>query len=273
MGKMRTTMNELVFLKLGGSLITDKDVAHSARIDVIQRIASEISQTMHDRPGMKLLLGHGSGSFAHIAAHRYNTRDGVRSPEDWHGFAEVWHEAKALNTIVTDALVKANLPAVVFSPCSQILTRAHRIQTWDTRSIKIALDNGLMPLVYGDVVFDTEIGGTILSTEEQFEYLASKLRPVRILIAGIEAGVWKNYPERTEVISKITPSNFKSDEKYLSSSQSTDVTGGMRSKVLSMMNLIETGYCDEVCIFSGLESGSIHDAITGNCAGTRICHE
>lgn len=263
-------MNELVFLKLGGSLITDKDTPHSARHEVITRIAREITRALQDNPGMKLLLGHGSGSFGHIAARRYGTREGVSTPEQWRGFSTVWREAKALNTIVLESLYDAGLPVVGFSPCSQVMSASHRIIAWDITQIQIALDSGLLPLVYGDVIFDTQIGGTILSTEEQFEYLAGKLHPARILLAGIESGIWQDFPQRGQIFRQITSANMAQVENHLAASESPDVTGGMRSKVESMLNLVRMGACREVCIFSGLTEGSISTALSGDCAGTRI---
>lgn len=266
-------MNDLVFLKLGGSLITDKDTPHSARYAVITRIAQEIAFGLRANPGIKLLVGHGSGSFGHFAARQYSTRDGVSTPDQWRGFAAVWREAKALNTFVLEALADAGLPVVGLSPCSQVLTASHEITVWDTTQIHIAVNNGLLPLVYGDVVFDTALGGTILSTEEQFGYLAGQLRPSRILLAGIETGIWRDFPRREHIFHHITPANFPEVEKHLAASESPDVTGGMQSKVAGMLNLVLDGACNEVCIFSGLAEGSISSALSGNCVGTKISLE
>lgn len=267
------TMKELVFLKLGGSLITDKNTPHHARLDVINRLASEIAAALHDNPGLKLLVGHGSGSFGHVPAKKYHTRDGVSTPEEWRGFAEVWQEAKALNSIVMEALVGSGFPAIAFSPCAQVLTRSHNIIEWNTTQILRSIENDLVPIIYGDVVFDSGIGGTILSTEEQFEYLAGVFKPTRILLAGIEPGVWKSFPERDDFYITVSPSNLEDIDNHLASSESIDVTGGMRSKVHSMMNLVLAGNCNEIFIFSGLEPGSVYNMLSGKCNGTRITRD
>lgn len=266
-------MKELVFLKLGGSLITNKDVAHSARQKIISRIAGEIALGVHENPDLKLLIGHGSGSFGHFAARQYGTRDGVHTPGDWRGFANVWYEAKSLNTIVTESLVEAGLPVIAISPCSQIITKSQQITQWDISQIQMALDNHLIPIVHGDVVFDTETGGTILSTEELFEYLAAQLKPSRILLAGIEPGIWKDFPARSEIFASITPENFHSIEQHLMDSESPDVTGGMDSKVRSMVKLVQTEYSQKISIFSGLEDGSVLNSILGIDTGTSISLE
>jgi len=53
----------LIFLKLGGSLITNKDLPNTARQLVLNRIAGEISNALQHNKQIKLLIGHGSGSF------------------------------------------------------------------------------------------------------------------------------------------------------------------------------------------------------------------
>ena len=77
----------LVFLKLGGSLITDKHLADTPRLEVLARLAGEIARALNAQPQFSLLVGHGSGSFGHSAALRHNTRAGAHTPEQWRGFA------------------------------------------------------------------------------------------------------------------------------------------------------------------------------------------
>jgi isopentenyl phosphate kinase len=131
----------------------------------------------------------------------------------------------------------------------------------------------VVPVVYGDVVFDSLRGGTILSTEEQFEFLSAEFEPERILLAGIEPGVWADFPQKTTILPSISPHSLVDLGEGLKNSASTDVTGGMKSKVQTMMELIKKGSCREVFIFSGLEPGLISKAISGEVVGTRLCLE
>lgn len=263
-------MNNLLFLKLGGSLITDKNEPHTVRQEVLDRLAQEISSALVSNPQLRLLIGHGSGSFGHIPAQKYQTRQGVTTPQEWLGFTEVWREAIALNSLVMKALHKAGIPAISFSPCAQILAVDGKIDSWDTVQIRSALIHGLVPVIYGDVIFDSIRGGTIFSTEEQFEFLAAEFEPEKILLAGVEPGVWKDYPDRKEILPAITPATINSLSKTLNGSASPDVTGGMQSKVQIMMNLIEKGLSREIIIFSGLEPGFIPKVISGQKVGTRL---
>lgn len=263
-------MGELVFLKLGGSLITDKHQPHSARLDVLARLAGEIAQARQADPGLRLLLGHGSGSFGHVPARRYGTRQGVQTTEQWQGFIEVWREASALNRLVMDALAAAGLPALALPPSAAIQARDGQVRFWDLHPLQCALEAGLLPVVFGDVVFDAVRGGTILSTEDLFEHLALALQPRRLLLAGIEAGVWADFPACTRLVPEITPESFLEVERQLGGSTATDVTGGMASKVLASLRLAETVSHLEVRIFSADQPGQLSAALGGAPLGTLI---
>ncbi len=93
---------DLIFLKLGGSLITDKTRSETPRRDVIARLVDEVRQALDARPGVSLLLGHGSGSFGHWTASQYGTRDGVRGRQAWVGYTRVAASAARLNRIADD---------------------------------------------------------------------------------------------------------------------------------------------------------------------------
>jgi isopentenyl phosphate kinase len=260
----------LVFLKLGGSLITDKDRTDTPNLSVLAEISREIAAALKDSPELHLVLGHGSGSFGHHAAHRYQTRQGVHSPGEWVGFSRVWERARALNQIVVEHLVNAEIPVVAFAPSSFLVTRNHEIQNWDTTAIRSALDHRIVPLLNGDVVLDREIGGTIVSTEELFTALAETILPDRILLAGIEPGVWRDYQKRDSIFTQINleMDAFTSDNAMQSSS--IDVTGGMLTKVQGMLQLVQHHPNIKVSIFSGLKSGNIYSSLMGESFGTSI---
>jgi isopentenyl phosphate kinase len=263
-------MSDLVMLKLGGSLITEKSLAHTVRADVLSRLAHEIQHVYQSQPGLRLVLGHGSGSFGHMAAQKYNTRQGVSSPSEWRGFVEVWQEANALNRLVMDALFRVGLPAIALPASSAVTAQNGRVKHWDLTPIQMALDSGLLPVVYGDVIFDLERGGTIFSTEDLFAHLARNLHPSLILLAGIEAGVWADFPTNTRLIEAITPQNLTQISAVLGGSSAVDVTGGMQSKVYEMLALVKDDPELAVRIFSGLQPGLVEQALQGEAVGTSI---
>ncbi len=264
-------MNEsLVFLKLGGSLITDKEHPHHAQVERIDQIAQEIHEALNLDPSLRLLVGHGSGSFGHVPAQKYKTRQGVHTRQEWIGFSQVWSEAHALNQIVLERFQAAGLPVISFPPSASVLAKNRSILDWNLFPMIQAISQGLLPLVFGDVIFDQSLGGTILSTEEIFVYLALMLHPQRILITGEEEGVWEDFPACQHLLPMITPDSYPQLSSKIFGSQSTDVTGGMATKVSLMLELVKQENNLEVNIFSPRKFGMLKSALSGKQYGTVI---
>ena len=263
-------MAELVFLKLGGSLITDKDASYVPRLEKLAELAGEIHSALARNGDLRLVLGHGSGSFGHHAAKKYGTRGGVKTREQWLGFAEVRLRAAELNRHVMEALLTAGIPAVSFPPSSTLVTKNGIVIEFNLAAIRKALEAHILPVVYGDVVFDEARGGTILSTEEVFVSLARELSPARILLAGLEAGVWEDFPARKRLVNEINSEVHERMRAGIGGSISADVTGGMASKVETMLNLSGEIPGLTAQIFSGEIRGNIAQALRGKAVGTLI---
>ena len=260
----------LVFLKLGGSLITNKAGIHQPRLRLMRRLFGEIRTSMESNPDLQILLGHGSGSFGHVPASRFGTLKGVHTREEWQGFSEVWQAAHALNHIVMKELANAVLPAIAVSPSSAIVSLNREILDWDIAPIQAALSQGILPVVFGDAVFDQILGGTILSTEDLFYHLAPRLNPARILLAGEEKGVWADFPQNKHLARMITPTSLRKMDQRPEESEYVDVTGGMRQKVEMMSALVEANPEVTVSIFSGSQPGTLQKALAGFEPGTTI---
>jgi isopentenyl phosphate kinase len=276
----------MIFLKLGGSLITDKTQDNTPRMDVIQRLAGEIrdwrlqnapvaeiapAQSKIENPKSKIVLGHGSGSFGHAAAKKYGTRNGVDSPAQWRGFAEVSVIAARLNRILADALHDAGVPVMSFPPSSWLRCADGRIVESDIANIQRALAQGIVPLVMGDVAFDSVRGGTIVSTEEVFAHLVEKLPAQQVLLAGETEGVYERWGDASaSIIRKITPLNWAQIQAGVGGSRGADVTGGMAGKVRDMLDLVQRHPALSVRIFSGLGAGNVLRALHGEPMGTEV---
>ncbi|MDP3721269.1 MAG: hypothetical protein Q8R09_02310, partial [Anaerolineaceae bacterium] len=175
-----------------------------------------------------------------------------------------------LNQIIFDRLVAAGVKAISVSPFSGIQAENCRITNWDTSIISDCLYQHLVPVIYGDVILDRRLGGTILSTEELFAYLAPRLQPERILLAGLEEGVWKDFPQKTQLINEIHPDDIAALQAEIRGSGSIDVTGGMFTKVQLMIGLLKQLPSLEVQIFSGSTPGNVQALLMGEYKGTLI---
>ncbi len=263
---------ETIFLKLGGSIITDKTQAEHARVDVIRRLAREVRAALDARPGLRLVLGHGSGSFGHVAAKKHGTRDGVRDAAGWIGFAEVAASAARLNRIVTDVFVEARVPVVSLPPSASARCEDGRLVQLDTTALHAHVRHGLVPLVQGDVALDSVRGATIVSTEDVFVYLANEIDPDRALLAGEVAGVYPSADMTGHVIALITPATFEQYASALSGSHGVDVTGGMAAKVRQLIAWVRAHPRLSARIFSAAEAGTLERGLIdpGAPIGTEI---
>ncbi len=234
-------MPELILLKLGGSVITDKTRPFTARPEVIERLAIEIKAALEERgDDLQLIIGHGAGSFGHEVARRYGTHEGAVRPDSWQGFVEVADAVAALNHLVMGALRQAGVPAVRFQPSASTRTRGEQLMYFETFPIKEVLRHGLVPVVYGDVSVDAVQGMSIVSTEKLFDNLARELSPSRIILAGQVDGVYEKDPlanPAAELFDSIDNSNWDEVESRLGGSHGVDVTGGMLTKVREMYRL------------------------------------
>jgi isopentenyl phosphate kinase len=221
-------MRELVFVKLGGSLITDKSQPYTARLQIIERICDEIRQARAGRE-LSLLVGHGGGSFPHVSAARYRVDRGAVDASSWRGFVKVHEDAARLNAIVCECFARRGLPAAAVQPSAACIGRAGRIEQWCARPIELLLRADLVPVVYGDICLDEERGFSVVSTEEVFRHLAGILHPQRIILLGKVDGV---FDRQGRLISLITPDNLPELRDSLQASDGVaDVTGGMLHKV------------------------------------------
>lgn len=272
-------MGELVFLKLGGSLITDKTRAYTVRTERLEALAAEIKSAIASDPGLRLLVGHGSGSFGHFAVK--NHLQGLELPPKggadkagveayWRGYSEVWYRAAQLNHHVMEAMHKADIPTLALQPSAMVKAADGTIASWDLTTVRAALETSLVPVIYGDIVIDSVRGSTVLSTEALMIHLARELRPNRILLAGLEDAVWADYPSRGRPIARITPRSYAGVAGQLGGSHGTDVTGGMKAKVEEMLELVQRMPGLTVRILSGEQAGNVARALAGEELGTSL---
>lgn len=255
----------MIFLKLGGSLITEKSQTETARLEVIDRLAAEIQDVRSEDPDLTLLLGHGSGSFGHHAAAKYGTHLGASTIEDWKGVVTVWKAANKLHRIIMDSLLAAGLPVISFPPSASALAQDGELISLAIQPIQQALSQGLIPVTHGDIVFDEMRGAAIASTEAIFSYLIETIMPSRILLAGLKPGV---YDRSGKILAKITADTL--DELSFAEVEQRDVTGGMETKVQYALGFAKRLPSTEVRIFSGEAPGQLREVLLGSTNGTLI---
>ncbi len=235
-------MRPVYIVKLGGSLITHKDRAFSARIDVVQNIATVIKE-VYDPRERQLYLGNGAGSYAHVPATEYQTKRGFRDENSLIGASKVKEAALKLHGLCLEVLVETGVPAFSFSAGSFVLGLGEGNEGFLTPLIHSA-EIGLVPLFYGDVIIDKQIGFTIYSTEKIIGILVRELfrrdrtAKITVLHLGTTDGVLDG---EGRTIEGITEEIYPAVKHSLGASHGYDVTGGMLHKVEESLILARLG--------------------------------
>jgi len=268
MVRRRAENQNLVYLKLGGSLITEKNALQTINYRALRRIVKELKEAIVRDSSLQLLIGHGSGSFAHPIAKSFNTVEGFINETSRRGFSLCQNAASTLNKILVDMMLDYAIDAVSVQPSACCIATDGKITDFFIRPIEVAIENRLIPVIFGDCVFDTVKGCSIVSTEQIFSYLCRCgsiwLHPSRILILGLVSGVYTSDPQKdaeAKFIPTIDAEELASIESYLGESYSVDVTGGMVSKVKELIELAKYGIESE--ILSGSLPGNITKALAG----------
>lgn len=247
-------------LKIGGSVITDKDKELEVRMQTINRLAEEIREASVQN----LIIVHGGGSFGHPLAQRYAITEGFKEQTQKAGFSETHHVMTVLNGLFMDALIWRNIPAVSITPSSCIITKNGRIQRFEDAPLKMLLKMGFFPVLYGDAVLDSKLGFTILSGDQLVSMLATKLNAERIVIGVDVDGLYDDDPrvkKTAKMFKHLTLEELKRLESKLGKPTTCDVTGGMFGKIVELLPAIEQGI--PVTIVNATKPNYIYKVIKG----------
>ena len=256
--RARIQAEEVYVLKIGGSVLTEKDKVRKARKSVITRISKEIALALalaHGRGAggttrKKLILVHGAGSYGHPQAKIYLAS---RAAKD----ALITHEsAKELNRIVTSSLMEFGVKIMPIHPLSGVVFRGGELNYKIKEQIELALEAGIVPVLHGDVIRDEKGGFRILSGDHLVVYAAKEFKASRV---GVGTDVDGVLDDEGEVIRKIMPVDV--DKMSLKGSEHVDVTGGMKEKVHLLAKLASENNIPSV-IFNASKESNVYKFLT-----------
>jgi isopentenyl phosphate kinase len=223
---------EIVIIKLGGSIITDKTTPYIANLPAIRALAKEIRNA-----NIPVLIVHGQGSFAHTSAKEYGGKKGYQNR--W-GIAKVARDAMEMNRIVMDQLLEASLPAISFRPNSLFMAEEGELEAQNIAPVLEALRQDLIPVLYGDVIMDSKFKTTIFSGEKSARMLIDFISPKFGIKYIVQVGVTNGVLDKSgQTIPLLTTNTFDYIKKDISVSDAVDVTGGMIHKVEESLRIAE----------------------------------
>ncbi|KTG27461.1 isopentenyl phosphate kinase [Haloferax profundi] len=218
----------LVVLKLGGSVVTDKDEPETVDDDGLAAAADAVASLAASG---QVVVVHGGGSFGHhhAADHGVSSETGTH---DAVGVRAIHDAMKRLNDAVLDALAARDVPALPVHPLSAGARTADGSLSLPLAATETMLAEGFVPVLHGDVIAHAGEGATIVSGDDLVVSLASGLDADRVGLCSTVPGVLDT---DGDVIPEITA--FEDAADALGGSESTDVTGGMAAKVRKLLAL------------------------------------
>ncbi len=220
----------MLVLKIGGSAITDKSRYMAADARRIDRIAKAIADAFLVK-NMELVIVHGAGSFGHPQVIRHRIREGVKGEKARLGFAETHWCVSRLSQMIVEALIRHGVPAITVPPVAVVRQSGKRISSLHDAPVKALLEQGYVPVLHGDVVLDSKLGGSVCSGDQICSYLGKKSEKV-IFVTDVE-GIFAE----GRLVSQISKKNAREVLKHVGSAKGTDVTGGMRGKLEEIMKI------------------------------------
>ena len=237
----------MILIKFGGSVITDKSRYRTFNADRVKRLCKEIRDS-----GEKVIVVHGAGSFGHVLAKENNLNDGFKNESQIPAVAQVCYDMRDLNGMIVKELNDAGLPAVSVPTGSCFMMKNRELIIDDPAVLKSMFDKGIMPVMFGDVVMDTELGFAICSGDQIMERLKEIFEPSRVIFVSDIDGLYDKDPKNNKdakLIENVDKDVLKSVETDITVA---DVTGGVRGKMETMLRMCSEG-CDCVLVNGTVE--------------------
>jgi len=214
----------VIVLKLGGSVITDKERPETLDGPALDRAADAVAGASDD-----LVVVHGGGSFGHhhAAAWGVSIDSGT---DDAEGALAVHGAMTTLNRVVLARLHDRGVSALPVHPLSVGARDADGVLDLPLAAVDRMLAESFVPVLHGDVVATAGEGVTVVSGDELVARLARHLDADRVGLCSTVPGVLDGENRVVDRVSSL-------DDAALGESASTDVTGGMAGKVRTLLEL------------------------------------
>ncbi len=247
----------MLILKLGGSVVTHKDEYMSAHTGNIKRLAEEIAEA----DAYPLVIVHGGGSFGHPVAKKHGIADGMTDKSQVFGFSETHQAMVKLNEVIVELLLQAGVPAFAISPSSMLRTDGRRLNELDTGLVKNFIELGMVPVLYGDAVLDSDQSFAILSGDQLIAKLSNDLGAGRVIFGSDVDGIFTDNPKLNPEARLIETVSISGNEANVGDTTHTDVTGGMLGKLSEAAEAVKGGA--DVLMVNALVPGRVKAALRG----------
>ena len=236
----------MILIKLGGSIITNKEKPLSARRKTIDNILKQVRKIKEPK-----IIVHGGGSYGHYWSVKYDMHT-KPAKYDLKGVSVVKNSMIALNKIILDMAVKNRLNPYSLPP-TDFMSGNRSIKS-KILTINDIAKSGLTPITYGDALWYGQKKSYILSGDVIMTALAKVLKPRLSIFALNVDGVYSNMKSKKLIY------DFKKEKPSISTNK-MDVTGGMTRKITEAVKMSRSGL--KVFFANGNKPQRITDAVSG----------
>lgn len=237
----------MILIKLGGSIITDKEKPLSPRIKTIDNITKQLKKISEP-----FVIVHGGGSFGHYWSVKYDMHT-KPARYDSHGVSIVKNSMIELNKIILDSLTRNKLNPYCLPP-TDFMSGNKPIPS-KVREIKKIAESNLIPVTFGDALWYGQKKSYILSGDKIMSILAKALRPrLSVFVLNVD-GLYSDLKTKHLIY------DMKDDQVSIQDIP-MDVTGGMTRKVEEAARISKMGL--KVFFANGNKPERIINAIQKN---------
>ncbi|MFX1329228.1 MAG: type 2 isopentenyl-diphosphate Delta-isomerase [Promethearchaeota archaeon] len=249
---------EIFLLKLGGSLLTDKNKPFSFRDEILESCLDQIIESKKS-----IILVHGGGSFGHPVAKKYQISQGFNASikDQIMGLSKTHEAMIRFNSIIINKLMDKGCPAISIQPSSIFVQDFNEIVLKSVDPIEKLIELGIIPVLYGDILLSKDYSFSILSGDIIISKLCEKLREFKIskvIFAIEEDGIYIKDNGKEKLALKLTLNDLANIE-LAQLDQKIDVTGGIKGKLSEIEEIIKLNI--PVQIINGKKKNNILKAL------------
>jgi isopentenyl phosphate kinase len=249
----------MILIKLGGSIVTDKTQYRVFNGNAVRRLCKEIKYS-----GEEVIVVHGAGSFGHILAKEYSLQDGYSDKNQIQAVTKVQIDVRELNLMIVNELLNAGIPAISMPPGSCFVMKHGKLRIEYQEVLNAASKLGIMPVMFGDVVFDRSKGFGICSGDHIMEVLCDIYSPKKVVFVSDVDGLYDKDPKTNQDSMLLNEVTFDTLKKISADSTVDDVTGGVRAKIESMLRM--TTPERDCVLINGSVDGRLYSVLKGERA-------
>ena len=255
--------SDLVVVKLGGSLITDKDRPLTLNYEGMRSSAKAIALAMRHRRNQSLMIIHGGGSFGHYYASKYHLsmdkkKVSAIGPSKI-AASMIWLHSALISELIKEGVsCKTVFTSELVSPDGDRVTRQGADTLW------ALFKSGFVPVTFGNISITTR-GSSIISGDQIALSVAKKVGIKRMIFAMDVDGIYPDSKLKGDILRELTrPRGTSSKHRRY------DVTGGIDAKIEAGFRIARNG--SKVFYVNGLKQERLRRLIEGkeNVLCTRI---